>query len=150
MGDDEGLTTSAQERQASDNPWFAEYADNLCIYYMSIGVSYDEYWYGDYSRLCFYAKSDELKLQRENELAWLQGLYVYEAVGCLAPILHAFAKRGTRPRKYPDKPYPVTETQIKDQMEKEQADKNNAVQSKMMEWISRMRKKFNEKEETNG
>lgn len=36
------------------------------------------------------------------------GMYIYDAIGRLSPILHAFAKAGTKPEPYIDKPYPIT------------------------------------------
>ena len=52
-----------------------------------------------------YRKAYELKQEQRNSELWLQGLYVYEAILDASPILQAFAKSGTRPRKYTEKPY---------------------------------------------
>lgn len=38
---------------------------------------------------------------------WLQGMYIYEAICDASPILQAFAKKGTKPLPYSDKPYSV-------------------------------------------
>ena len=57
MEDGEGITPSSGDTGITDaeptvdKPWFAEYADNLCSYYMSIGVPYDVYWNGDFTEL---------------------------------------------------------------------------------------------------
>lgn len=141
-------STGSSEENVTNAPWFEAYADELCPYYMSIGVSYDEYWEGDYTKLVFYVKADEYKKERDNETAWLQGLYVYEAVGCLAPVLHAFSKKGTKPGKYSEKPYPVTERQrVIDEKEKQFVQKLNA-RNEVMKWINEM-KKIKRKEDKN-
>ena len=44
-------------------------------------------------------------MERENQTLWLQGMYIYEAIGDMAPILHAFAKKGAKPTPYPEQPY---------------------------------------------
>ena len=84
---------------------FAELADELCPQYMSIGVSFQEYWHGDYTQLAYYAKAFEVQRERANYDAWLQGAYVYDAVCMASPILHAFAKSGTKPVPYHKEPY---------------------------------------------
>lgn len=84
---------------------FSEYADELCSFYMSIGVPCREYWYGDYTQLKHYFEAYKLAEDRFNYHAWLQGAYVYDAICCASPILHAFAKKGTKPIPYHKEPY---------------------------------------------
>jgi len=91
----------------SDVKWltFAELADELCPQYMSMGVPYGEYWYGDYTQLEHYQKAFELRRERANYDAWLQGAYMYDALCMVSPVLNAFAKRGTKPTPYHKEPY---------------------------------------------
>lgn len=106
MEDESGgqdLDSSSEEKPLT----FAELADKLCPQYMSIGVSYHEYWYGDYTQLAHYRKAFELQRERANYDAWLQGAYIYDAFCLASPLLHAFAKKGTKPIPYMDKPYEV-------------------------------------------
>ena len=92
-----------------DNPAaFAKYIDGELPVYMAMGMTPDEYWNGDPALLKAYRKMDEIKRERENEMLWLQGMYIYEAIGDLAPILHAFAKKGTEAKPYAERPYPIT------------------------------------------
>ena len=71
----------------------------------------EQYWDGDCELVKYYRKAGEIKLERRNQELWLQGLYVYEAICDASPILHSFAKRGTKPHPYIDKPYSLTEKQ---------------------------------------
>ena len=87
---------------------FARYIDDELPMYMAMGMSPEEYWYGDPSLLRAYRKADVIKRERENESLWLQGMYIYEAIGDLAPVLHAFAKKGTEAKPYAERPYPIT------------------------------------------
>ena len=92
-----------------DNPAaFAKYIDGELPVYMAMGMTPDEYWNGDPALLKAYRKMDEIKRERENEMLWLQGMYIYEAIGDLAPILHAFAKKGREAKPYAERPYPIT------------------------------------------
>jgi hypothetical protein len=95
------------DSSSDDIRWltFAELADELCPQYMSIGVPYSEYWHGDYTQLAHYRKAYELSRDRANHDAWLQGGYIYDALCAVSPMLHAFAKRGTKPAPYHKEPY---------------------------------------------
>ena len=78
-------------------------------YYLSIGMTSDQYWDGDPSLAKYYREADKIRTKRRHEELWLQGMYIYDALCDVAPIMHAFAKRGTKPRPYPDHPYAITE-----------------------------------------
>ena len=71
----------------------------------------DQYWNGDPEWARAFRRADEIRLERRNQELWLQGMYVYEAICDASPILHDFAKKGTRPIPYVEKPYPITEKQ---------------------------------------
>lgn len=96
-------------------------------YYLSIGMTPEQYWDGDPMLAKYYRKGDELRKKRRNEELWLQGMYIYEALCDVAPVLHAFAKRGTKPVPYPDHPYALTvndreeERKLKEKREREKA-----------------------------
>ena len=106
-------------------------------YYLSIGMTPEQYWDGDSMLAKYYRKGDELRRKRRNEELWLQGMYIYEALCDVAPVLHAFAKKGTKPVPYPDHPYALTvndrkeEEQIKEQREREKA--RRYMEAKMAE-----------------
>ena len=52
-----------------------------------------------------YRKAWKIRQDQENRMAWLQGMYIYDALCAVSPVLHAFAKSGTRPHPYHEKPY---------------------------------------------
>lgn len=75
-------------------------------YYLSIGMSYEQFWDGDCWLTKYYRDAHKLRVKRDNEHAWLIGRYVYDAVCAVSPLLHAFAKNGTKPHPYLERPYP--------------------------------------------
>lgn len=81
--------------------------EELCPIYMGYGMSYDEYWHGDAYLTKFYRDAYEIQIKRKDEEFWMQGMYIYDALCRVSPILHAFSKSGTKPLPYPDKPYTV-------------------------------------------
>ena len=65
----------------------------------------DDYWNGE-PRMCkFYKEAYDIRRKRDDEDAWWQGLYIYDAFCRVSPVLNAFAKNGTKPLPYVDKPY---------------------------------------------
>ena len=119
-------------------------------YYLSIGMTYDQYWNDDVDLVKHYRKADLIRTERMNYEKWLQGMYIYEAICDASPILQAFAKRGTKPIPYPDKPYSITETEHKraeESHDKKVFDKGKAMMEIFMEATN---KKFKDKENIGG
>lgn len=85
---------------------FSEYADELCGYYMALGVPEKEYWHGDPTHLKYYVKKHEIEIENKNYDAWLQGLYIYDAIGIA--LHNAFRKKGEKAEKYREKPIRIT------------------------------------------
>lgn len=89
-------------------PNFSQVFEECFPYYLSIGMTYKQYWQQDGSLVIAYRKADEIRKKRINQEAWLQGAYFYSALCSVSPILHAFAPNGTEPMPYMDAPIPMT------------------------------------------
>ena len=89
-------------------------------YYLSIGMTSEQYWEGDCTLVKYYRQAEELRNEKRNQELWLQGMYIYEAICDVAPILHAFAKKGTKPHPYSTKPYAISDKQIKQEREEKE------------------------------
>ena len=85
----------------------------LFPYYLAIGMTYDQYWNDNPLLVKSYRKAAELRKEQRNEELWLQGMYIYEALCDVSPVLNANAKKGTKPHPYSEKPYAITESQRK-------------------------------------
>lgn len=110
-------------------------------YYLSIGMTYEQFWEGDPSLAKYYRQADELRTERRNQEMWLQGLYIYEALCDASPLMQGFAKKGTKARPYSDKPYSITEKQRR----KEAAEKEIAVANKGKRFMEMLMSKTNSK-----
>lgn len=88
-------------------PSYTEQFYDAFPYYLSIGMTAREYWQGNSMLTKYYRKAHKMRLEHENYNAWLQGAYVYDAMCGVSPILHAFAKKGTKPVPYLKEPYGV-------------------------------------------
>ena len=122
--------------------------EELCPIYMSYGMSYDEFWHGSPYRAKFYLDSHKLKVKQKDEEMWIQGMYIYEALCKVSPVLHAFSKKGTKPLPYSEKPYLYNDSNFKTEQEKEQEKKNNELLVKLhfKRWVKNMQEKFNKKQ----
>ena len=92
----------------------------LFPYYLSIGMTAEQYWEGDCTLVKYYRQAEEIRNDRRNQELWLQGMYIYEAICDASPILHAFAKKGAKPHPYSSKPYAISAKQIKQEREEKE------------------------------
>lgn len=111
---------------------YSEMFERLCPYYMAIGMTYDQFWHGDPALARYYRKAEEIKETKANQELWLQGLYIYHALCDVSPILHAFAKAGTKPLPYLDEPVPLTQAQ-REQQKQRKAEKDRLEYMKRVE-----------------
>ena len=93
-------------KEESETP-ISDMLDRSCAYYMAIGIPYDEFWNGDYTRLKFEVEAHKIRLEEKNQELWLQGLYVFDAVS--AAVNNAMAGKGHQKQKYREKPIRITE-----------------------------------------
>ena len=111
-------------------PFFNSYTTKfyeVFPFYLAIGMTPEQYWDGDPSLAKYYRKSDEIVRERKNQELWLQGMYIYEALCDVAPIFHAFAKKGTKAVPYPDHPYSITsKDREREKMLQEERDRKKA------------------------
>lgn len=122
--------------------------EKQCPIYMSYGMSYDEFWYGDAYRTKFYRDAYLIKVRQKDEELWMQGMYIYEALCKVSPILHAFSKKGTKPLPFSEKPYLYNSDLVKTRKEKEQEEKNARLIARLHfeNWSREMKKRFQNKQ----
>ena len=100
-------------------------------------MSYEQYWEQSPRLAIAYRKAYRLKHETENEQAWLQGLYFYDAVAvCLA---NAFGGKSAKKQNYLERPidiFPLTEEEKKQR----EAEENEKMRKVMEEMIRRQRR----------
>lgn len=92
----------------SSTKTYTEYFNEALPYYLSIGMSYDLFWYGEPWLVKAYREADDLRIERMNYESWLQGLYIYHSIGALSPILNSMSKK-KKPDEYLKEPIIITE-----------------------------------------
>lgn len=137
---------NTEEGSEVEHTSLSTFFEKQCPIYMTYGMTYDEFWYGDVYKAKFYRESYKLRVKQIDEQLWMQGMYIYEALCDVSPILHAFSKEGTKPLPYSDRPY-TFQIEEKSEKEKEQEIKNArlAAQVYLENWARATRKQFENK-----
>lgn len=103
-----------------------------------MGMTYEQYWEQSPHLAVVYRKAYRLRRETENEQAWLQGLYVFDAFAvCLS---NAFAKSGQKRQKYLERPidiFPLTEAEKK----RREAEENEKMRQAMEAMAAKQRQR---------
>ena len=82
-------------------------------------MTWDQYWYGDVWMVEAFRRAERHRIERMNQTLWLQGRYFYDALCGASPVFRDFAKHGTKPIPYLEKPYPLFEEEEKESQVKD-------------------------------
>lgn len=149
-----GSSGFKSEEKQVESTSLTELFEKMCPIYMSYGMTYDEYWKESPYRAKFYREAHELKVKQNDEEMWVQGMYIYEALCKVSPVLHAFSKSGTKPLPYSSKPYLYdVKTESERDKEREEKEKQQQIENERLiaqvhfsNWARATAKMFNKKE----
>ena len=106
MGD--RLTGEEQSKQTSQTP-YGDTFDELLPQYMAMGMTYDEYWDGEYGTKRACRKAYQIRMENEQRLAdrnnWYMGQYIMSAISAIPLFVAGFNTKGAHMPEYPDKPF---------------------------------------------
>lgn len=94
-------------------------------------MTYEQYWEGDPYMVGYYQKADRIKWNDLNQQMWIQGAYIYEAIGTVAANM--MSKKSSKKHTYLEKPlriFPKTPEEI----EAEAAAQRKAVIEAFSKW----------------
>lgn len=111
---------------------------------MAMGMTYEQFWDGDVSAHKAYRKAKQLQTIEMNTAAWIQGLYIYEALLDVGQYTKAFSK--VKPRPYRDSPIDLFESQRKEREEREQREKYLKIREKVASFAQAFNQKRKESE----
>ena len=122
----EFLTEKAPTQKKS----YTEIFEENFPFYLAIGMSSAEYWEGDCSLTRYYRKAYKIKQEEININAWLQGLYVYDAVS--TAVHNALRGKNSKAREYAKQPYDFNN---REKTEFEKAREVEVEQQKALAWM---------------
>lgn len=104
-----------ETKEQSLEQYFMEELFPLALMY---GMTSQEFWYGDpalmWSYRIFYEDTQKYERDKANQLAWLQGLYIYDGVS--KAIANAFRGKSGKPLNYLDSPIDLSGTNEKKEL----------------------------------
>jgi hypothetical protein len=95
-------------------------------YYLAVGMSYDQFWYGSPEMVIAYRRADEIRKRRMNEELWLNGIYTAEALA--STVGNMFAK-GSK-YQYPAEPKPITMAEVEERRERDERARIEAIKAR--------------------
>lgn len=123
----------------------AQMLEDCFPYYLSLGMSYDEYWYGDPNMVVAYRKAEEIRSHRRNWEMWMNGRYTYDAIMRLVPSLNMWKPK--EPIDYIEEPYPLTRKEYEERMQREEKRKQEEMREKLKAFAMRQNAKKKEEKE---
>ena len=92
------------------NEWFP--------YYLALGMTYEQYWRSDPYLTVYYQKAKKMKFDYDNQMAWINGMYIYDAVSAI--VFNTWCrKEGAQCKEYTNKPYEFDEAKQEEELKKE-------------------------------
>lgn len=134
--DDEGVGDTETEKPTLT---YTEVFYQCLPYYLSMGMSADEFWNCDPRMYRVYREKDRIATEKQNEMLWIQGAYVYQAILLAAPRLNSL--KPEEPLPYPLKPFDLglSKTEDEDVPTDEEIQKSPEF-NKVMEWAMTVNK----------
>lgn len=103
----------------------------VCPYFMSIGVSYDEFWNGDFE-ICKYAqKAEILRKKRKNQDAWWNSIYTFRALCDASVLFHDFVDKKPELKFSTEIPLPLSMEEAEEQEKAKKTKEMEAFAAKM-------------------
>ena len=118
------------ETTTTQSKTYTEIFEENFPFYLAIGMSSAEYWSGDSSLVRYYRKAYKIKQEEINNTAWLQGMYIYDAVS--TALHNALRGKNTTAREYAKQPYNFGN---KEKSKLEKAKEVEAEQAKAAVWM---------------
>lgn len=112
---------------------YANYFDKVFPYYLSLGMSYEDFWEKDCQLVKAYEYAYKSRMRDSNMMAWLNGRYVYDAFGAI--MTNAFSRNKA---KYTEHPYDLF---AEDKEIREEAEMKRNADNIMMQFVSKQKAK---------
>ena len=112
---------------------------NACPQYMAFGMTYEQFWDGDVFAHKAYREAEKIRIKQQNQFAWLQGMYIYQAIGALSPALRAFSKGKVKP--YLEEPIELFEDEKRKREEREAKERYERIKRKVAEFAKAQNEK---------
>lgn len=121
-----------------------------------MGMTPEQYWDGESWLKKAYREAYRLRIENEERLqdrnAWLQGIYIRDALQSVSLLVNGFVPKGTKPVDYPGKPIlEAQEEKKKAETQKQKEENQMKLQMALFQaFAEQFNKRFDEKKEDAG
>lgn len=115
-------------------------------YYLSLGMTEEDYWDKDCLLVKYFREVEKINLERKNKYAWLQGMYIYDALLRVSPAFKEFSKKRQSPLPYPDNAYDLWEEDVSRNKEEQEKKKYDKAKRYMETYMVRYNQKLEDRE----
>ena len=150
MGD--RLTEEQKSRQTSPTP-YGDTFDEFLPHYLAMGMTYDEFWDGEYGTKHACRKAYQIRIENEQRLAdrnnWYMGQYILSVLQAI-PLLVAGlnVKNTSNLPKYPEKPFfdQFEERKKEETRKQKEEDQMKLAMAMFQAGIAKFNKRFQKEE----
>ncbi len=110
-------------------------------------MTYEQFWDGDAEMVRDFRFAYKRRLEQQNRMMWLQGLYVYRAIDAIMPALSIKTQNvGIKP--YLDEPIPITQDEEEEREIRKQKLQFEQNQARFKALANKFNANLNKKEDT--
>lgn len=125
---------------------YSDKFEELCGYYISLGMSYHDYWDGAADMVKYYREAEEINKEKRNSDLWLQAAYIYEAILDASPVLNPLMKKH-KPFPFRSEPIPITHKGNKEAEERQKRKRLENGKEAMKAMMAAINERFKKKKE---
>ena len=126
------------EEPRAESKSYGDIFDEAFPHYLVMGMTAEQYWDGESSLKPAFRKAYRIRIENEERMmdrqAWLQGVYIRDALQSVALLVNGFMPKGVRPERYPQRPRLETaETEKRKETQKKQKENQTMLAMAMFQ-----------------
>lgn len=126
------IASSKRKKETCEETFY-----RLLPWYLSMGMTYHEYWDEAPELVKHYRDAYEYARKSRNEEMWREGYYIYIAVS--TALSNGFRKKGASAIDYLEEPIPFTKLELKEKQEKEERSRLARIMNSVMTKVKKMK-----------
>ncbi len=124
-------TTVSDSSKKQTYETYTSVFEAVCPYYMSIGVSYHDFWDGNFE-ICKYAQqAEKLRKKRRNQDAWWNSIYTFRALCDASVLFHDFVDKKPELKFSTEVPLPLSMEEAEEQQKAKREREMEAFSAQM-------------------
>ena len=148
-----GDRLTEDEPQQTDSRSYGDIFDEFLPEYLAIGMTYDEYWDGEFGTKRAFRKAYEIRIKNEQMMQdrqnWYMGQYIMHALHATPLLVSGLnVKPSTKLPEYPEKPFlEAAEEQKKEEVRKQKEEDQIKMAMAMMQTaFNKFNKRFEQQQ----